>query len=363
MRNPRIRIVAAVTVAALLLAALAGCTSTAVRSAKIYMQQEDPENAKEVLLEGQAANAENAEYWYVLGKVYAELEEWENMNEAFAEAEELTDKYNEDIRNTRQDAWRLKYNSAVTPFNEGDYEKVIEILNVAQKIKPGDAETLKRIGLSYLQLEEYEKAEQYMRETIANEGDTPDVSTRYNLLMLYWSQEDYEKAIDLVNEILDVGRDLLNTERLNDVIQKKALALQQLGRKEEAIQTWETAIATNPDNPDFYFNKAILLHGMERFDEAAAAYLKVIELNPEDNEARVNASRALMAGEKWDRIVQIMEPWLFPGGEVDEETVVAEEMDPYQILRAAYINLGEDEKADSLARLLVRMQEEKEAGS
>lgn len=35
-----------------LLLFLVGCQSTYVRSAKIYMQDNDPENAKEVLLEG-----------------------------------------------------------------------------------------------------------------------------------------------------------------------------------------------------------------------------------------------------------------------------------------------------------------------
>ncbi|HEX03588.1 MAG TPA: tetratricopeptide repeat protein, partial [Bacteroidetes bacterium] len=196
------RFAISVTFIVLLAVTMVGCQSTSVRSAKIYMQQDDPENAKEVLLEGAKYSPEDPELWYILGKVYAELDEWAEMDAAFNKANELTSKYSDDIKVTRYENWRMKFNAAVTPFNDGDYEAVIEILQTALVIKPNDMETHKRLGTSYLQIGQFGLAEEHLLAAIAAEEDAQDLSTRRNLLLLYWQQEDYDKVIKIADEML-----------------------------------------------------------------------------------------------------------------------------------------------------------------
>ncbi|MCB2210847.1 tetratricopeptide repeat protein [bacterium] len=354
---------AAITLFVLLVFVFAGCQSTHVRSAKIYMQQGDPENAKEVLLEGAEATPNDPELWYVLGKVYAELEEWDQMDSAFKKAEELSSTFDGDIENTRYENWRLKYNAAVAPFNEGNYEGAIEILQTALVIKPGDQETHKRLGLCYLQTDNFDLAEKHLKAAIEGEGEERDISSRRNLLLLYWQKEQFADVIDISDELLAMPEmqgdlDEARAEMRSDTIQKKALALQQLDRVDEAIATWEDAIESDPANPDFYFNKAILLHSLERFDDAGTAYLKAIELNPSDNDARLNAARAMLGAEKYQTIIDILMPWLFPDGTVTPDVVVVNSMDPYMLLRAAEINLGFEKEADALAKILVELQQQ-----
>jgi len=339
-----------------------GCQSTSVRSAKIYMQQNDPVNAKKVLLEGAAINPADAELWYILGKVNVELEEYVEMNEAFANCQELTDQFDEDIKNTRYEAWRVTYNAAVTPFNEKRFEDTIAMLEIALQIQPGDAETLKRMGLCYLQLDQYEEAEKFLTEGLAA-MDTPDIASRYNLLIIYWKAEKYTESIDLIESILADHADEIDASRKVDVLQKKAFAYQQLDRKDDAIAVWDEAIQEMPDNPDFYYNKAILMHSMERYDDAAIAYMKSIELNPDDVEARMNAARSLLASEKWDEIVQVLEPYLFPSGTVEVYETEILETDPWAILSAAYSSLELDDKSVVVARILGQIREKAESGS
>ena len=344
------------TVVGLLLVVMlvAGCQSTYVRSAKIYMQQNDPNNAKKVLLEGAAVSPSDAELWYILGKVNAELEEWDEMNEAFGKAQELTDAYDEDIKNTRYEAWRREFNAAVTPFNEKNYERALEKFQIALKIQPGDKETFKRIGLCYLQMDDYENAEVNLRKAIHEPPTDKDVSTLYNILMIYRTEQRNEEIVTLVDQIMAVAGETMEPERKVDVVQAKALALQQLDKKDEAIEVWDMAIATNPDNPDFHYNKAILLHSMERFSDAAVEYLKAIELNPDDAEARLNAARSLLASQDWENLVKVLEPWLFPNG-VEVYDPEIREMDPWLILRAAYDNLKQTDKSDVVAKILVTL--------
>lgn len=341
----------------LMVALVTGCQSTFVRSAKIYMQQNDPENAKKVLQEGSEVNPADAELWYVLGKVNADLEMWDDMNVAFGKAQELTDAYNDDIKNTRYEAWRREFNAAVTPFNEHEYERALGRFEIALKILPGDKETLKRIGLCYLQLEDYEKAEEYLQSAIHDPATHKDTSTLYNILMIYRSEQRNEDVINLVDQIIVVAGDSLKADRKVDIIQAKALALQQLDRNDDAIAVWDMAIETDPNNPDFHYNKAILLHSAEHFEAAAKEYLLAIELNPEDSEARLNAARSLLASQDWNTLVKVLEPWLFPNG-VEVYDPELKDMNAWLILRAAYDNLDMKDKSEVVNQILINIQKE-----
>ncbi|MCB2198045.1 tetratricopeptide repeat protein [bacterium] len=345
----------------LMVALVTGCQSTYVRSAKIYMQQNDPDNAKKVLQEGAEVNPADAELWYILGKVNAELEMWDDMNVAFAKAQELTDAYNDDIKNTRYEAWRREFNAAVTPFNEHNYERALERFQTALKIQPNDKETLKRIGLCYLQMEDYENAESYLQDAVHDPATGNDVSTLYNILMIYRTEERNEDVINMVDQIMVVGGDSLEAARKLDVIQAKALALQQLDRNDDAIGVWDMAIETDPDNPDFHYNKAILLHSAEHFEAAAREYLIAIDLNPEDSEARLNAARSLLASQDWATLVKVLEPWLFPNG-VEVYDPELKDMNSWLILRAAYDNLEQTDKSEVVNQILINIQKAESQG-
>ncbi|MBZ0265787.1 tetratricopeptide repeat protein [bacterium] len=335
-----------------------GCQSSYVRSAKIYMQQDDPENAKEVLIEGSMAAPNDAELFYILGKVHAQLEEWKEMNEAFSRADELSDQFDQDIDVTRKESWRQVFNRGVKPFNDENFGKALEYFNTANSILENDPETLKRIALCNLQLENDEEAEKYFKMALATDPDKPNLTTRINLLNMYNAQKRLDEVVKLADEILELNSNQPEASQLEsryivDIITKKAIAFQVEGKKEEAIKAWDDAIAKNPENPDFFYNKALLLHTMEKWDEASDAYLKVLEITPDDNEARLNAAKALFTPLKWDKIIEVLEPWLFPAGDVKSIENPEPNIEAWNLLRVAYENKGSKQKADIVTQIIL----------
>ncbi len=353
-----------------MVAMLTGCQSSYVRSAKIYMQQDDPENAKEVLQEGAEATPEDPAVWYFLGKVHAELKEWEQMNEAFAKAKNLTDQYDKDIKATRYEAWRQVFNAAVKPFNEGDFAKALEMFQTAQIIRPDEYETLKRIGLCQLQLEEFEAAEQTFITALEVDTTGTDVATRLNLLNIYFADEEWRKVLEMADEIIEI-----DDSRMGDVVDRMAIAYQQMEQFDEAIVMWDKVIELNPEVADFYFNKGRLLYvtsanlpvdeeekASEMMRQSADAFAQAVELNPEDEESRKFLVNTLFRLQDWQRLVDVLEPYLFPDGEVKMLDNPNPEVGYWQRLAIAYANLEMAEEAN-IANDTAKQLEGEEGGA
>ncbi len=329
-----------------------GCVSQYVRSAKIYLQQNDPQNAKEELLKGSKVTPDDPELWYLLGKVYVELEDWDGMNEAFGNTQNLTDKFDTDILATKKESWRISFNKGVKPFNKEKYDKALENFEIALKIIPGDMETLKRIGQCYLQKEDEAKAEKYLKLALEKDAEKKDVGTRVNLLNMYWSQERWDDVIDYSYQILEID------STRTDVIDKIALSYQQKNMDEEAIAAWAKVIAANPDNPDFHFNKSMLYIRMEKLEEAVEGFYKVLELNPEDEEAMKYLMSSLLNLQRWEDLVALLEPVLFPDGTVEVLESPKDDVDSWKVLNAAYMNVGQKENALTTVKIIDKLEAE-----
>ncbi len=64
-----------------------GCASEELTSAKLYIQQEDWDNAETYLVKALAAEPENPEIPYMLGDyIYGRKKDWGKMNEMFEKA-------------------------------------------------------------------------------------------------------------------------------------------------------------------------------------------------------------------------------------------------------------------------------------
>ena len=66
-----------------------------------------------------------------------------------------------------------------------------------------------------------------------------------------------------------------------------------LGRKEEALASYDKALEINPENDKAYFNRGIVLDDLGRKEEALASYDKALEINPDKEEAYYNRGNVL----------------------------------------------------------------------
>ena len=73
----------------------------------------------------------------------------------------------------------------------------------------------------------------------------------------------------------------------------KGIALDDLGRYEEAIKAYDKAIELKPDYQKAWYNKGIALRKLYSYEEALEAFNKAIEIKPDDHDAWNNKGIAL----------------------------------------------------------------------
>ena len=69
---------------------------------------------------------------------------------------------------------------------------------------------------------------------------------------------------------------------MQDAWYNKGVALNDLGKYDEAIKAYDRAIELNPEDSDAWCNKGVALYYLGKYDEAIKTSDKTIELNPED---------------------------------------------------------------------------------
>jgi tetratricopeptide (TPR) repeat protein len=80
-------------------------------------------------------------------------------------------------------------------------------------------------------------------------------------------------------------------------------ALQALRRFGEALASYDRAIALKPDHADVFYNRGIALNGLKRLDEAVASYDRAIALKPDYALACNNRGNALQVLKRFEEAV------------------------------------------------------------
>jgi tetratricopeptide (TPR) repeat protein len=119
------------------------------------------------------------------------------------------------------------------------------------------------------------KAVEHLEASIARPVGTPDANTRAMLSRLYISTGEYDKAIDMLSELVKQEPGWQDGASL--LVQAYAAA----GRSAEAVAFLEQAV---PDNPRLYGTLADFYGRQNRWQEAADAYEQGLRSNPRRSE-------------------------------------------------------------------------------
>ena len=119
-------------------------------------------------------------------------------------------------------------------------------------------------------------------------------------------------AIALQNKQLRLAVSLMRKAiRLNPnhacVHSNLGLALQKLGRLDDALVSYGKALAINPKEVDARYNRANALQQCKRFEASVLDYDHVIAINPSHAQAYFNRGKALQAVHRWDDAVQSLD--------------------------------------------------------
>lgn len=131
-----------------------GCASEELTSAKLYIQQQDWDNAETYLVKALAVEPENPEIPYLLGDlIYGRNKEWDKMNEMFDKALSLGadkvilqgGKVGDYVDQAREKYWVTIYNKGISYFNE--FRKAITFNPETIKLGMSEQEILNVVGI------------------------------------------------------------------------------------------------------------------------------------------------------------------------------------------------------------------------
>jgi len=108
---------------------------------------------------------------------------------------------------------------------------------------------------------------------------------------------DYEEAL----EILDKGIYLFSsrfdeTEQKTELLNMKAIALQELGKNDEALKAIEKAIKIDKKDPTLWLTKMDILHELGKYEEAVIAINTSLKLCPKKLKPELYAPKAHALG-------------------------------------------------------------------
>jgi len=260
------------------------CSSAEMTSAKMYMQRSEWANAEKSLEQELSKNPNNAEAWYMLGRVRLEQKNYEGMNEAFSRSLGVSNLHEKDIKGARLSVWAQLFNGGVDLYvrskkAQGDsvgmmLDKAIDNFRIAIIINPDSAGTYQNLGLAYLAKDDFAGAVKNFEISLTKEKDpilassvgnlyldrgkkfqaqaqTADGSQKDSLSGL--AKENFTKAIATLEEARQWDPD--NSEAVGTLLDAYVAA----GRTDEAMNNFKLAVERNPNNKLYRYNYGVLL--------------------------------------------------------------------------------------------------------
>lgn len=183
----------------------------------------------------------------------------------------------------------LKYYQMLLDMNyTGETEEFVATNKTTGEVESFDNENLRNIALKTGEFIKPEK-----RVTESRKGEI-----LRNMTLIYVERGENEKA----KSLMEVAR----AENPNDIYLMRVDAdmSYNMGNKERYNELMEKIVASDPDNPELYYNLGISNDQLGNKELALEYYTKAIELKPEYEAALINIAALKLSGE--DAIVEEM---------------------------------------------------------
>ncbi len=217
---------------------------------KIYIQQRNWEKAIE---QGNIALAENpndAEAWFAMAQVAAQIDSFDLMLRAIERTEALTNKHAADIKLMREAKYGSAFNMGVERYNANDMAAASRLMDVAISIDSTRPNAYRLKGMIAQRTGDNQETLRYFER--AFRADTSDVELARVYAQLLDAAGQNEKAIAIAKGIY--------AARPGDkrVVTFYLQLLTEAGRFEEALGVVNTALASDPENPEYNMRAGVL---------------------------------------------------------------------------------------------------------
>ena len=277
-----------------------GCQSSAMTAAKLYIQQEQPQEAKKQLALVLQTEPENYEAHLLMGRLLGDEGRYGEMAEHLAHAER-DPKFQSEAEQTRRQFWAREYNAGVV-HAQGEapnYVMARHSFHNATIIDESALDAWRNLAYVYYQIDSTEVAIATYQKIAS--ADPEDEGTFFSLGSLYLENGQLDEAIGALSQVVKI-----NPENLNGLT-NLAIAQAQAEDYEGAEANYRNVIELNPDDFKPHFNLGNLYWQQEKYTAAKRAYEQVLQLKPDDGDARYNLAMVHLATEDYDGALPLLE--------------------------------------------------------
>jgi len=277
-----------------------GCRTSELASARVHIRQDNWDNAVAALEKAVAANPQNAEAQFLLGRGYGVQGRFVNMNRAFAASLAASSQFELEIKTWRQKYFAGYFNAGVKAARENNFAAARDAFATAAVIDPQQAEVKRHLAYVYARAGEFEKAFTLYQEVLANNPDDWEASLA--VADLYNQRHEYGKSATVLEQALRK-----NSEQ-PQVLTALAGVYDCLGKSEEALAAYQQALQNNPEDKDLLLNLARLYLIKNDYANATQQYARVLSLEAESFEANYNVGLIyLKMGERAQKTARNLE--------------------------------------------------------
>lgn len=167
-------------------------------------------------------------------------------------------------------------------YNLEDYGKAEKYLKLALLQNQQDPEAAYTLGRTYLELDNFQNAVPSFQKAIDLQKNN---EWMYELGLVYYNQNDYKNALKLFEMSAINGYN-----KNNDYYENYGFAQIYCGDSENGMKTLQIVLEHKPNNRELLNNIAYAMYDTKKYNQALEYFTKVLEMNSKD------ASTLYMAG-------------------------------------------------------------------
>ena len=176
-------------------------------------------------------------------------------------------------------------------YNLEDYGKAEKYLKEALAKNDKDAEAAYTLGRTYLELEDEQSAIAQFQKAV--ESEPTRSQWLYELGLIYYNQNDFKNSLKYFDLAAANGYN-----KTNDFYENYGFAQVYSGDSENGIKTLNILMERKPNNKELLNNIAHALYDTKKYNEALDYFTKILNLNPND------ATTLYMAGMTFQKLGQ-----------------------------------------------------------
>ncbi len=290
-----------------------GCQNPALTGAKVYIQQQDWDNALEQLKIAVQQEPGNAEAYYLLGRAYGEKQMYQDMVKAFQTSLDISDTWRPNIESLRTEKWTVAFNRGIQASKQEDFEKALEEFQTATIIDPENPDAFNNLGYVYTNLDRLDDALAAYDKVFELAPD--NVPAKINSGVIFFKRDEFQKAADIFGEVLQAepanksaltmrGRSLESLAMHQKTELKAANTPEDSLRIREqvdavldqAMQVYAQAQEAYPGEKSFFFDLgALYFENFRDYQAAIPMFQRVTEIDSADVDAWFNLALAQLA--------------------------------------------------------------------